>query len=312
MRTPILVLGTPLAVVDESLREHFDARRDPDPSVRGLAVNGGHQGLDAAVLEKLPALEIVASFGVGYDHIDAIAMARRGVVVTNTPDVLTEEVADLALGLLLATVRRLPQAERFLREGRWLKGNFPLSPTLRGRKVGILGLGRIGKALARRLEASAVEIEYHGRTHQPEVKYRYHSTLLDLAKSCTVLIVTATGGAPTRHLVNREVLDALGPDGILINVGRGSIVDEAALIEALRDRRILSAGIDVFDDEPRVPAELMAMDNVVLLPHVGSGSVHTRNAMGRLMVDNLISWFAGKGAITPVPESRALLANRAK
>lgn len=306
----ILIVGTPLAMVGKSLSEHFDVRRDPDPEVRGLAISGGHAVIDAAFAENFPKLEIVSTSGVGYDHIDAADLAQRGVVVTNTPGVLTEEVADLALGLLISTVRRLPQADRYLREGRWVKGAFPLSATLRERKIGILGLGRIGKAVARRLEACDLEIEYHGRTPQPDVKYRYHPTLLGLAKNCDVLIVLASGGAATKHLVNREVIEALGPNGILINAGRGTVVDEIALVQALQDQRILGAGLDVFEDEPRVSAELMAMEQVVLLPHVGSGSVHTRQAMGRLMVDNLVSWFAGKGALTPVPESSALALSR--
>jgi lactate dehydrogenase-like 2-hydroxyacid dehydrogenase len=302
-------VGKPRPTVEKALIEQFDVRREAGPEVRGLAISGGHAVIDAAFVENLPGLEIVSTFGVGYDHIDATAMARRGVVVTNTPGVLTEEVADLALGLVISTVRRLPQADRYLRDGKWLKGSFPLSATLRMRKIGILGLGRIGRALARRLQACDLEIEYHGRNQQPDVPYRYHPTLLGLATSCDVLIVMVSGGAATRHMVNREVLEALGPDGILISVGRGSVVDEAALVEALKDQRILAAGLDVFEDEPRVPAELIAMEQVVLLPHVGSGSVHTRQAMGQLMVDNLVSWFAGKGAITPVPESGALLAS---
>ncbi len=276
----------------------------------GVAVFGGHTRIDDAFVAALPQLQLVSSFGVGYDHIDAAALARRGVVVTHTPDVLTGEVADLALGLLIATVRQLPQVDRYLREGKWLKAAYPLSATLRGRKVGILGLGRIGKAIAKRLEACDLEIEYHGRNPQAGVAYRYHATLIDLAKSCDVLMVVASGGAETKHMVNAGVLDALGPDGILINVGRGSVVDEAALVKALQDKRILSAGLDVFEDEPRVPAELIAIEQVVLLPHVGSASVHTRNAMGQLVVDNLVSWFAGKGALTPVPECRALAASQ--
>jgi lactate dehydrogenase-like 2-hydroxyacid dehydrogenase len=226
--------------------------------------------------------------------------------------VLTGEVADLALGLLIATVRQLPQVDRYLRAGQWLQKAYPLTATLRGRKVGILGLGRIGKAIAKRLEACELEIEYHGRKPQSDVAYRYHPTLLGLAQSCDVLMVVASGGAETKHIVNKEVLEALGPDGIVINVGRGSVVDEQALVAALRDKKILSAGLDVFEDEPRVPAELIAMDHVVLLPHVGSASVHTRNAMGQLVVDNLVSWFGGEGAVTPVPECRALAASKAK
>lgn len=309
-RVKVQLVGTPLALVENGLREQFDLSREADTGVRGIAVCGGHGRIDAAFIAPYSKLEIVSSFGVGYDHIDAAALAQRGVVVTHTPDVLTDEVADLALGLLIATVRQLPQVDRYLREGKWLKAPYPLSPTLRGRKVGILGLGRIGKAIAKRLAACDLTIEYHGRKAQPDVKYRYHASLVDMARSCDVLMVVASGGPETRHIINAEVLDALGPDGIVINVGRGSIIDEKALIAALQDKRILSAGLDVFEDEPRVPAELIAIGHVVLLPHVGSASVHTRNAMGQLVVDNLESWFSGNGAITPVPECEALAAGR--
>jgi lactate dehydrogenase-like 2-hydroxyacid dehydrogenase len=306
----LLAVGAPMALVERGIAQHFQVYRDADPEVRGIAVSGGHTRIDASFVAPFPKLEIVSSFGVGYDHIDAAALAKRGIVVTHTPDVLTGEVADLALGLLIATVRQLPQVDRYLRAGKWLERPYPLSATLRGRKVGILGLGRIGKAIAKRLEAFDLEVEYHGRKPQPDVKYAYHATLVDLAKSCDVLMVVASGGAETRHMVDKDVLEALGPDGILINVGRGSVVDEQALIAALKHQKILSAGLDVFEDEPRVPAELIAMEHVVLLPHVGSASVHTRNAMGQLVVDNLVSWFGGKGAITPVPECAALAASK--
>ena len=295
-------VGDPLPAVSAALGAVFRVTRDPDAAARGIAVSGGHASVDAAFAERFPALEIVANSGVGYDHIDAAALADRGIVVTNTPDVLTEEVADLAVGLLLATVRRLPQADRHVRTGMWPKGAFPLTPTLRGRTVGILGLGRIGKAIARRLEGFGVEIEYHGREQQAGVPYRYHATVLDLATSCDVLIVTVPGGPSTKQLIRYETLEALGPDGILLNVARGSVVDETALIRALQNRTILAAGLDAFEDEPRVPDALIAMEQVVLLPHVGSGSEHTRLAMGRLMIDNLVSWFEGRGPLTPVPE----------
>jgi lactate dehydrogenase-like 2-hydroxyacid dehydrogenase len=307
----VCAVGTAPPLVDKGLNEHFTVVREANLEVRALAVCGGHTRIDDAFVELFPRLEIVSSFGVGYDHIDAATLARRGIVVTHTPDVLTGEVADLALGLLIATVRQLPQVDRYLRAGQWLHKPYPLTATLRGRKVGILGLGRIGKAIARRLEACDLEIEYHGRKPQPDVKYLYHPTLLGLATSCDVLMVVASGGAETRHIVNQEVLEALGPEGIVVNVGRGTVIDEAALVAALRDRKILSAGLDVFEDEPRVPAELIAMDHVVLLPHVGSASVHTRNAMGQLVVDNLVSWFGGKGAVTPVPECQAVAASKA-
>ena len=275
--------------------------REVASEVRGLAP-GSHGKVDGALFDRLPNLEIVSNFGVGYDTIDAKEAERRGIIVTNTPDVLTDEVADLALGLLLATVRQLPQVDRYLRAGEWLKKPYPLTATLRGRKVGILGLGRIGKAVAKRLEAFGLEIAYHGRSKQ-DVPYRYEPTLLGLATWCDVLLSVAPGGKETDGMIGAEVLKALGPDGILINVGRGSVVDEKALIEALHAKTILTAGLDVFTDEPRVPAELIAMDHVVLLPHVGSASVETRRAMGQLVVDNLVSWFSGKGPKTPVAET---------
>ena len=271
--------------------------------VRAIAMAGSKALLDAGLMARLPALEIIANFGVGYDSIDADAAASRGIIVTNTPDVLTEEVADLALGLLLGTIRQLPQADRYLRAGQWLQKPYPFTTSLRTRSIGIVGLGRIGKAVARRLEAFGVPIAYHGRSRQADVPYRYYPSLLAMAADVDTLVSVAPGGEQTRHLINADVLKALGPDGIVVNVGRGSVVDEAALIAALRDKLILSAGLDVFEDEPRVPAELIGMDHVMLLPHVGSASHHTREGMGQLQIDNLTSWFAGKGPLTPVAET---------
>lgn len=273
------------------------------PRVRGLA-RGGHAQIDRALIERLPGLEIIASFGVGYDGIDVTAAAERGIVVTNTPDVLTEEVADTALGLLLMTVRELSAAERYLRAGRWpVEGPFPLSASLRDRTVGIVGLGRIGMAIAHRLDAMKVTVVYHSRRPRAGVPYRYYDNLRTMAADASVLMIIVPGTASTRHLVDASILEALGPDGILINVGRGSVVDEAALVSALKSGTIRSAGLDVFADEPHVPAELIALPNAVLLPHVGSASVHTRNAMGQLVVDNLESWFQQGRPLTPVPET---------
>lgn len=280
--------------------------KDIADRVRGVAAGGGHNRVDAALFDALPKLEIVSSFGVGYDHVDATEAGKRGLIVTNTPDVLTDEVADLAIGLLLATVRQLPQVDRYLREGKWLKAAYPLTTSLRKRSVGIVGLGRIGKAVAHRIEAFGLPVSYHGRSRQADVDYRYYPSLIDMAADVDTLISVAPGGAATHHIINAEVLKALGPNGILVNVGRGTIVDEPALIKALQDKTILSAGLDVFEDEPRVPAELIAMDHIVLLPHVGSASVHTREQMGQLVVDNLASWFEGKGPLTPVPETPVL------
>ena len=260
--------------------------------------------IDDAMLARLPNLEIIASFGVGYDHVDAKAAAKRGVVVTNTPDVLTEEVADTAIGLLLCTVRELPQAERHVRAGKWLECNYPLSrATLRNRTVGLVGMGRIGLAIARRLEPFGVSIVYHTRQPRPDLAYRHYPQLINMARDADTLIVIVPGGATTRNMIDAKVLEALGPDGILINVARGSVVDEAALIAALRERKIMAAGLDVFVKEPEVPEALLNMENVVLLPHVGSASVFTREKMDQLVVDNILAWAAGRPPLTPVPET---------
>lgn len=317
MHAADILMPVPLrASVIDRLEQDFSLHRlweqtDPDayladiaPRIRGLAI-GGHFQVDAPFLDRFPALEIVGCFGVGYDHVDARHAGSRGIVVTNTPDVLTDEVADLAVGLLLATLRQIPQADRYLRAGGWSQGAFPLTGTLRERTIGILGLGRIGGAIAHRLEAFGVSIAYHGRRPKADVKYPYYPTPEALAEAVDVLIVATPGGGETRHLVGESVLKALGADGVLINIGRGSAVDEAALVAALRKGIILAAGLDVFEHEPNVPRALIDMDSVVLLPHIGSGSVHTREAMGRLLVDNLVSWFSGRGALTPVRETPA-------
>lgn len=307
----ILIVGRPMAYVQSRLDAAFSVHELPGDAagfaqlaqVRGVAMAGSHTRMDGTLMDRLPKLEIIANFGVGYDAIDAEAAAKRGIIVTNTPDVLTEEVADLALGLLLGTIRQLPQSDRYLRAGKWLEKGYPLTTTLRTRKVGIVGLGRIGKAVAHRIEAFGVPISYFGRNRQPDVDYRYYPSLVKMAEDVDTLVSVAPGGAATRHMINADVLRALGPNGIVINVGRGSVVDEQALIAALRDKVILSAGLDVFEDEPNVPAELIAMDHVMLLPHVGSATVHTREGMGQLQVDNLVSWFSGTGPVTPVAET---------
>src|SRR5438105_7572169 len=311
-RIRVLSLGE-MTEVERQLEADFDVQRVPakalprflderGPSVRGIATRGRDR-IDAAFLARVPAVEIIANFGVGYDSIEVEAAVRRGVVVTNTPDVFSGEVADFAVALLLATVRRLPQADRFVRSGRWLQGNFPLGPTLRDRTVGLVGMGRIGERIARRLSAFEVPIVYHARRARPAVPYRHYPDLLTMAKEVDTLLAILPGGAATRGLIDAAVLAALGPRGILINVARGSVVDEPALVEALRSGTILAAGLDVFADEPRVPAGLLELDNVVLAPHVGSATHHTRGLMGRLVVDNLRSWFQGRGPVTPVPET---------
>jgi lactate dehydrogenase-like 2-hydroxyacid dehydrogenase len=311
----VLMTGPMMPMIIEQLGAAFTLHRlweapdadkaiaDLAPRIRGVAAAPGRP-CGPALLSRLPKAEIVASFGVGYDHIDAAFAGANGMVVTNTPDVLNEEVADTALGLLLMTVRQLPQSERYLRAGQWLKAPFPLSQSLRDRQVGIVGMGRIGKAIGKRLEAFGVPVSYHARNRQNvSSNWVYYDNLVAMARDVDVLLLILPGGAATRHMVNREVLTALGPNGILINVARGSVVDEQALIAALKDGTILSAGLDVFEDEPRVPQALIDMEHIVLLPHVGSASVHTRRAMGQLTVDNLLSWAAGKGPLTPVVET---------
>ena len=287
------------------------AMADPETFLRenaskiGAIATGGHIKVDGAYMSQFPNLKIVANFGVGYDTVDAAWAGQHGIIVSNTPDVLTEEVADTALGLLIMTMRELSQSERYLRAGLWAsKGPYPLTHnTLRGKTVGILALGRIGKAIATRCEAFGLKIVYHGRNPQKDVSYPYYPKLVDMAKDVDILLSVAPGGSATFHTINAEVLAALGPKGVLINIGRGSVVDEKALIKALHDKVIFSAGLDVFEDEPNVPAELIAMDNVVLLPHVGSASHHTRNLMGQLVVYNILAFQAGRAPITPVVET---------
>ncbi|MEI2301382.1 2-hydroxyacid dehydrogenase [Ensifer sp. MJa1] len=311
-RIRVLVPGKINQRVIDRLAERFEVVRiesaDPVPvsaqmqDVRAIAVSGR---VPAALMDALPQLEIIANFGVGYDGVEVGHAAAKGITVSNTPDVLTEEVADTAIGLLLNTLRQLPQAEQWLRRGRWSReGAFPLSPlSLRGRTVGLYGLGRIGLAIAKRLEAFGVSIAYHTRSPREGLAYAYHPTLAGLAAAVDTLVVIVPGTEVTQRTVNDEVLSALGSNGVLINVGRGSTVDEPALIKALRTGVIAGAGLDVFENEPQVPEALMALPNVSLLPHVASASVATRNAMADLVADNIAAWFETGKALTPVPET---------
>ena len=261
---------------------------------------GASNGADAKLMDALPKAEMISHFGVGVDSVDLEAARQRGLIVTNTPDVLNECVADLALGLTLASLRRISLGDRFVRASSWLKGPLPLAQKVGGKTMGILGYGRIGKAIAKRAEAFGMQIVYHGRKPQAEVSYKYYPKLVDMARDCDVLMVICPGGSATHHIVNAAVLEALGPEGTLINVARGSVVDEQALVKALADGTLGAAGLDVFEDEPRVPEALFAMNQVVLQPHVGSATHETRKAMGDLTVDNLRAHFAGKPVLTPV------------
>jgi lactate dehydrogenase-like 2-hydroxyacid dehydrogenase len=304
---PVINSGFAAPFVAHTIESKNDLTRLTDEvaaRIRGIAVTG-LVATDSSVLARFPKLEMVASFGVGYDHVDSAYARDHGIVVTHTPDVLTEEVADTALGLLIATLREFVRADRYLRSGQWeTRGDYPLTRgSLRGRTVGIVGLGRIGKAVARRLDAMQVPVVFHSRRPAECVPYKHYPNLLYMARVVETLIVITPGGAATRHLINAEVLQALGPEGVVVNVARGTVIDEAALIAALKDGTILGAGLDVFEREPKVPDELRALPNTVLLPHMGSASVVTRRAMEQLVVDNLKAWFAGKAPLTPIPET---------
>jgi lactate dehydrogenase-like 2-hydroxyacid dehydrogenase len=303
---PVIDGGFPANFVLHKLENQRDLGRlsaDVAGSIRGIAVTGLVPA-DAAMLARFPKTEIVSSFGVGYDHVDAKYAAEHGIIVANTPDVLTEEVADVALGLLIATAREFIPADRFVRSGQWSTKGFPLSPgSLRDRKVGMVGMGRIGHAIARRLDASLVPVVYHSRNPAKGVTHKHYPNLVEMAKDVDTLIIITPGGPSTAKIVNAEVLKALGSRGIVVNVARGSVIDEPALIAALKDRTIMAAGLDVFANEPNVPEELRTLQNVVLLPHIGSASVTTRNAMDQLVVDNLTLWFDGKAPLTPIAET---------
>lgn len=267
-------------------------------SIRAV-VTGGHTGITTEMLQRLPSLGIVAIAGVGYEKVDLELASSRGVRVTNTPDVLTEDVADFAVGLMIATMRRIADADRYVREGRWESKDMELATKVSGRRYGIMGLGRIGQAVARRLEGFNGSIAYTARS-QKQVPYEFHPTALDLARNSDVLIITAAGGPTSRELIGREVLNTLGPTGFIINVARGSIINEMELIAALQERRLGGAGLDVYADEPKVPMTLKMLPTVTLTPHIGSATLDARMAMARLMLANLDAFRAGLPLPTPV------------
>ena len=267
--------------------------------IRALVANGESR-VRAGLIDHLPDLQVIIVFGVGYDGIDVEAARARGIAVTHTPDVLTEDVADFAITLMLGTARRLAQADRFVREGRWQQGPFPFTRKVSGKRLGIVGLGRIGKAIAQRAAAFDMHISYHGR-RPLAVDYPYYASVTELAAAVDFLVVAVGGGDSTYHLIDAAVLDALGSTGILINVGRGSVVDEVALAQALAEGRLLGAGLDVFEDEPRPHAGLLDLDNVLLAPHMASATWDTRRAMSDLTLANLAAHFAGEPLPTPIP-----------
>jgi len=279
-------------------KEHLLA--EVGPRIRGVQASGSAT-LGAALIERLPKLEIISCFGVGYDGIDVAAAKRRGIVVTNTPDVLNDCVADLAMGLVIAASRGLAAGDRFVRAGKWLAGNLPLQAKVSGKRLGIVGMGRIGRTIAKRASGFDMQIAYHARNKAADVPFTHYPKLVDLARNSDFLVLILPGGKDTFHLVNEAVMRALGPKGILVNIARGSVVDEQALVKCLQEGALGGAALDVFEEEPKVPEALWKLDNVVLVPHVGSATHETRAAMGKLTVDNLAAHFSGQPVLTPVP-----------
>ena len=310
----VLQVGPLKPSLSQTLEVEYAARALPDDPVArdaflashgqevGVVVTSGRTGVDAALMAALPNLGAVVNFGVGYDTTDVDAAAARGIGVSNTPDVLTDCVADTAVGLMIDVMRQFSAADRYLRAGRWpAEGNYPLTRQVSNTRVGIIGLGRIGSAIALRLKAFGCSISYHNRRPVEGSPYEYVPSAVELAAGADVLVVAAAGGSGTQRLVSREIIEAIGPEGYLVNIARGSVVDEDALVEALVAGRLAGAGLDVFADEPNVPEVLLGMDNVVLLPHVASGTVETRAAMEDLTLRNLDSFLRTGQLVTPVP-----------
>jgi lactate dehydrogenase-like 2-hydroxyacid dehydrogenase len=310
MKREVLVMGPFYGPSLQALEQQFTAHKlwlepDRDAFIASVAdritaaASTSARGVDAATMDRLPRLKLIAHFGVGVDSVDTAAAKDRGIAVTNTPDVLTDDVADLALALLLATVRRIPQGDRYVRDGKWINAPFPLTDTIQGRTLGIIGMGRIGRAIAKRAQAFNLGIAYQGPNRKKDVSWAYFADPEALAGEVDFLVAACPGGEATRGLVDAKVIEALGPKGVLVNISRGSVVDEPALVKALQEGRLGAAGLDVFADEPRVPRELIELDNVVLQPHVGSATHPTRGAMGQLVLDNLDAFFAGRALRTP-------------
>lgn len=301
MTIEILQTHKLLASCEQALAERYTVHKlheaaDRDALIaevapRLRAIAGGN--VDGALMDRLPKLEIIANFGVGYDTIDTAAARERDIRVTNTPDVLNDAMAEITIGLMVALARRIPQADQHVRQGKWPAGNYPLQSELNGKTVGILGLGRIGKEIATRAQAMRMRVVYHGRHRQPLEPYIYYDDLAEMARDCQWLVAVAPGGKSTERIISRQVLEALGPEGFLVNMGRGTLVDEPALVELLQNGGLAGAALDVFENEPQVPEALFGLDNVVLSPHQGSATHQTRQQMGALVVANLEAHFAG-------------------
>ena len=273
--------------------------KDLAPAIRAIATRG-ELGANAGMIAALPNLEIVSCYGVGTDAIDLGAARARGIKVTNTPDVLTEDVADIGIALMLAAARRIPQGNRHVRDGAWKKGNMALVTRFFGKRLGIIGMGRVGAAVAKRAAAFDMEISYYDMRQRHDLPYRFATSITDLARQCDFLIATVAGGASTARMIDAKIFAALGPRGFFVNIARGSVVDEEALIAALQSGGIAGAGLDVFMNEPNIDPRFLALDNAVLQPHHASGTIETRKAMGQLVRDNLAAHFAGQPLLTEV------------
>lgn len=317
MTGQVLVVGSFFPSVMSDLQSNFEVihakSRDElaamsDDALAGVAGLATHGWAPVELMDRLPNLKLISSFGVGYDGVAADHAAQNGIIVTHTPNVLNDDVANTAIMLTLATMRRLVEQDGYLRAGRWVKeGNAPLTRSIAGKMVGIVGLGRIGEAIAEKLSVFNCTTVYHSRNEKPGVPYHYYGDLVEMATDCDVLIAITPGGPATNKLINKDVIDALGAEGTLVNVARGTVVDEAEMVKALQDGRLGSAGLDVFEVEPNVPEELIGMNNVVLTPHVASATQETRQAMSDLVVENLITFFKEGAPVTPVPECAELV-----
>jgi lactate dehydrogenase-like 2-hydroxyacid dehydrogenase len=312
MKRKILALGSMLPSEMEELEKDFDVIKlwkepDPEQTLQSfkadiIAILSTYNGIPVTrkIIESLPNLELIAHFGVGVNNVDVDFAKVRSIAVTNTPDVVTADTADMAIGLMLSTARRIVEADMFVRIGKWSSGAFPVATSLNNKIVGICGMGRIGQAIAHRCAAFGMKIIYHGTKEKPDLPYRFYSDLKEMARVSDFLVLSCSGGDATHHIVNAAVLKALGRKGYLINVARGSVVNTEDLLVALRNREIAGAGLDVYENEPSVPDSLISMDNVVLLPHIGGGTVEARSAMGGLVIENIKAHFNGEPLISPV------------
>jgi lactate dehydrogenase-like 2-hydroxyacid dehydrogenase len=273
------------------------------PTVQAMIVSGWSKPVDAALMQRCPRLELIAISGAGYEKIDAKWAGAHGIIVTNGARALANECADTAMALLLNAVRRFPQAERYMRAGKWREASFPLTATLRHRTMGIVGLGRIGKEIARRAEVFGIKIVYTGRHAQKDAPYRYYASVVEMAKDCDTLVMALPGDPTTHKIASREALEALGPEGVVVNISRGSVIDEDAMIDLLRTNKLLAAGLDVFTTEPEINPAFYELDNVALSPHCAAGSHDSRSTGQRIACDNVLSWIARKGPLDPVLET---------